>query len=125
VQAVNPNDAPKRGQRARQARRSICSMRALMPTMTGNRMVRSRLRAPIHSPTPRCSRSSNVQRPGASQIALTWSSVAGKQYEVLAATSADGTYSVISGAQPIPSAGANTSFRTASRAHREVLQGRA
>ncbi|HZJ16404.1 MAG TPA: hypothetical protein VFD27_15220, partial [Chthoniobacteraceae bacterium] len=52
----------------------------------------------------------DIQRPGASQIALTWSSVAGKQYEVLAASSVDGTYSVISGAQPIPSAGANTSF---------------
>jgi hypothetical protein len=52
----------------------------------------------------------DVQRPAVSQIALTWSSVAGKQYEVLAATSADGTYNVISGAQPISSAGAMTSF---------------
>ena len=49
-------------------------------------------------------------RLSASSVQLTWSSVPGKQYEVLAATNLAQTFVNISGATPIPAAGATTTY---------------
>ena len=49
-------------------------------------------------------------RLSASSVQLTWSSVPGRQYEVLAASGVAQTFGNISGAPPIPAAGATTSY---------------
>ena len=49
-------------------------------------------------------------RLSASSVQLTWSSVPGRQYEVLAASGVAQTFGNISGATPIPAAGATTSY---------------
>ena len=114
VQAVNPNDLTQAGP----ASMASATIRLLNAAADADADGQSNGAEQTAGTNPFADASVfkviEIQHLGGSQIALTWSSVAGKQYEVLAASSADGTYNVISGAQPIPSAGANTSFTDSS-----------
>ena len=63
-----------------------------------------------------------IVRPAAGSVQITWTSVPGIQYEVLATTSIGIAFSAISGPTPIPAAGATTSYTDTTSAGRKFYR---